>query len=142
MVWELIMTKPLKIITAVKADTQDNTKHTNVYTTVKDKMALLQAVGERATLLYLLYLDSCHIEDCTFDDSYFANILGVSTQTVQKERLRLEKAGYFYKVQMKSNKGVKFIYFFIGLDSVRAIKNLEREYGADEGLLEAIRKAG
>ena len=123
---------------ATKADKQTNSKHTKFYMDSKQKAQLIAEAGNRGALLYSFYLDCAHLENFDFNDEHFAELLSVSTKTVQKERLQLEKLGYFYRINAYSRKGILLTYFFIGKKSVTLAKETEKFVDVSEKEQERI----
>lgn len=100
---------------------------TKQYVSAKQRKAIITTLGDSACMLFMYYVDKAGVPGFGFKDSVVAHALGWPIRKVQKERLRLVKAGWLYQYTERkkySNQGTW--HTCLGTESVLVAKISDR----------------
>lgn len=98
-------------------------KYFKHYVTREQRQELISTLGDAACMLFEYYLRVGSIKEPTeILDQNAADYFPWNIQKVQRNRLKLEKAGFFYHRNFYSNTGIKAVTYYLGKDIVKGAK--------------------
>ncbi len=111
--------------TAGEHETDFGVKNTMKPVSMQVKRKMVAEVGVTALYVYEYYVRSLGWKGYVLTDDKVANALGISTQIVKRNRLKLTKANYFFEMKT-TGKGVENYYYALGREAVMRVKYYDR----------------
>jgi len=105
---------------------QKPVRKSNMYMlTEEERKEMLSTLGDSAVILYEFYLRKAGYSDYSFKDEDAARKLAWDISKVQRTRLKLVKAGWFYQSTGKLTNHKKITVTYLGKKCVNEAKILE-----------------
>ena len=102
----------------VKIDRKPAIQYTRNYLEEEERRELIATIGDAALLLLEYYIRLAAVGDREISDEAAAQYFGWSIQKAKRNRLALQKAGWFKKDHYSIRPGLKGVTYYIGKESV------------------------